>query len=405
MKLLHVMLIIIGTVCRIQSQDSSIIYDKDSIDYIYVFDSDTLKQLNYGYYKPRFHDKRSRLLWLNSQALDSIGIRFSSNPTVFENHLIGPFTNYDDVRAIVNYDVSNQKINIDYNPIVQLNNSQYPYAMKYQSNTQSTILASIKDGVISEVADLSSVLGVQEPPGIPEEVQKIILLSDENLLVETAYCDGGCYWFNYHKVVAGQVVEESFNEFRLAGLYQVSNESDFFRINFYFSHSDRDFLLAGINYSKLPPNTDLIFSKDLADTTHIIKKHESWEIIGENIQQSMNQFFYMRSRLDNGEKVIVRNRIDKRFEKIAYQIFTDQLLPKDRFKDFDEEQLGILKNFVFAKHNYAFNSDFYQAYFNLFDFYNNEAKRATRTKNMEGLLTKADLQNLEIINKALKKFE
>ncbi|MBL6445366.1 YARHG domain-containing protein [Fulvivirga sp. 29W222] len=56
----------------------------------------------------------------------------------------------------------------------------------------------------------------------------------------------------------------------------------------------------------------------------------------------------------------------------------------------NEEDLSILKNVVFAKHNYGFSSEFYQAYFNLFHFYNTDEKRKNRTKDILGLLTKSD---------------
>ena len=107
--------------------------------------------------------------------------------------------------------------------------------------------------------------------------------------------------------------------------------------------------------------------------------------------------------LDNGNKVFVPYKFTLPLERSLYKLYNDQEILKEDLSQFGEYELSILKNFIFAKHNYGFNSDFYQAYFNLFEFYNDEKKRASRTKNMDGLLTEADTRNLEVINKALKK--
>ena len=237
-----------------------------------------------------------------------------------------------------------------------------------------------------------------------DQIWSLTEVNDNTVIVEGCPWDGGCSYYRYFYASSDTLYELSFNNLKTDIQTRSAKEEDF-RINFYFSHYDYDFLMAAVDYGNLPGNTDLIFSKDLEDITHSIKKHQPWKIMGENIQGGKNQFFYLRSQLDNKEKVIVSYKLDKAFEKVAYQMFKGHLIYKDQVKPLNAEQLGILKNLVFAKYNYAFSTDFYQAYFNLFEFYNDEKMRASRTKNMNGLLTEADTKNLEVIDKALKKYD
>lgn len=97
------------------------------------------------------------------------------------------------------------------------------------------------------------------------------------------------------------------------------------------------------------------------------------------------------------------------FEKALYAIYHNQELSQalydSEFRQLDYHQLSILKNMVFAKHNYAFDSEFYQAFFNLFDFYDSEENRKNRTKDINKNLSYHDVQNLEKIKQALKRLE
>ena len=63
---------------------------------------------------------------------------------------------------------------------------------------------------------------------------------------------------------------------------------------------------------------------------------------------------------------------------------------------FDEWELHKLRNMIFSKHGYQFKSEYLQAFYNLFDFYNH----ITKTNNVNALLTPADNKNLELIRQA-----
>lgn len=114
----------------------------------------------------------------------------------------------------------------------------------------------------------------------------------------------------------------------------------------------------------------------------------------------------LKSKYDGLQHVTFNYIPDYIFEKALYAIYHNQELSQalydSEFRQLDYYQLSILKNMVFAKHNYAFDSEFYQAFFNLFEFYDSEEKRKSRTKDINKKLTYSDSQNLEKIRQALR---
>lgn len=379
-----------------------LIHDADSLDYFFVSNTDTLYQVNIAHYAPRKKRERDRLFYLNSVLFDSTGINFRYNPYRYETTFRGYQVNsFDYIYKIYSFKIGQSLDRIMETP------KYVPMSYHFGVNPDSSknIYSIKKLGEVDLFASLEPYLSYIEVYRSSEEIWKIHELSKDKILCESCAWGGGCTLYRYF-VIRKDVVEEiNFNQLRQPYKNRFEPQYEDFRVNFYFSHYDYNFLMAAIDYGNLPANTDLLFSEDLEDTTHVIKKHQTWEIMGENIQQSENQYFYLRSRLDGGEEVIVSYKMDKAFEKVAYQIFKGHLISKDQVKTFNKEQLGILKNLAFAKYNYAFNSDFYQAYFNLFEFYNDEKERASRTKDMTGLLTGADTKNLQVIRKALEKFD
>ncbi|GAB5525290.1 MAG: hypothetical protein Roseis2KO_31620 [Roseivirga sp.] len=95
-------------------------------------------------------------------------------------------------------------------------------------------------------------------------------------------------------------------------------------------------------------------------------------------------------------------KFDSHLWHLIDQVFNDRPLYKSDIQKLDFYQLSILKNSVFAKHNYQFNSDFYKAYFSLFAFYANAEAGKTRTKNVNALLTENDQSNLKLIFSAIQ---
>ena len=62
---------------------------------------------------------------------------------------------------------------------------------------------------------------------------------------------------------------------------------------------------------------------------------------------------------------------DYRLEKTLYAVYHNQALTYSDLESLSKQQLQLAKNMIFARHNYQFKNPYYQAFFNLFDFYNN----------------------------------
>jgi hypothetical protein len=89
-------------------------------------------------------------------------------------------------------------------------------------------------------------------------------------------------------------------------------------------------------------------------------------------------------------------------EKALYEIYENIELKAEDLKQFDAFDLRILRNMIFAKHNYAFTNKFLQAYFNLYSFYGYKDNRLT---SVSKLLTPQDGKNLELIRQAEEKMK
>jgi hypothetical protein len=104
-----------------------------------------------------------------------------------------------------------------------------------------------------------------------------------------------------------------------------------------------------------------------------------------------------RNPLDN--YVWVACKFSLTFDKALYDIYYNTLLEKTTIETFDKWELNKLRNMIFAKHGYQFQSEYLQAFFNLFDFYNNIKK----TSDVNALLTPIDKKNLKLIQDAESK--
>jgi len=89
-------------------------------------------------------------------------------------------------------------------------------------------------------------------------------------------------------------------------------------------------------------------------------------------------------------------------EKAIYEIYENIELTAQDLQRFDAFDLRLLRNMIFAKHNYAFKDKFLQAYFNLYSFYGYQTNRLT---DVSKLLTPTDKKNLTLIQQVSKQKE
>ncbi|MDR2848579.1 MAG: YARHG domain-containing protein [Bacteroidales bacterium] len=119
----------------------------------------------------------------------------------------------------------------------------------------------------------------------------------------------------------------------------------------------------------------------------------------------LDSYYYLTSEIDNPVRrngkhgVWIPCRFTLPFDLCLYKIYNNQILTKGEIVGFDQWELHKLKNMIFAKHNYQFESHYLQAFYNIFQFYNNG--KWNRVKEVNHLLTVEDKTNLKIINSAL----
>jgi hypothetical protein len=121
-------------------------------------------------------------------------------------------------------------------------------------------------------------------------------------------------------------------------------------------------------------------------------------------------FFWFKSNLDKivrfkPQLVLVSYRPIVEVQFNLFRIYNDSLVNKNDLTILNKDDLLLLKNMVFAKHNYKFDIEYYQAFFNLFRFYNSDRDRQKRTKEVNHLLTEMDKKNLQLIDFALSKLK
>lgn len=145
-----------------------------------------------------------------------------------------------------------------------------------------------------------------------------------------------------------------------------------------------------------------VFDSNITSFGQVLAKSRESLIGSSNVVGKSTVFFL--GKLEDGTKKIIETPMSFELEQLLYKVFEDIEIEID-YDELSKFELGIIKNMIFAKHNYSFSNPYYQVYFNLFEFYNDEKNRSRRTKDLTGLLTKADKANLDVIKEALKKYE
>ena len=78
----------------------------------------------------------------------------------------------------------------------------------------------------------------------------------------------------------------------------------------------------------------------------------------------------------------------------------NELLVENDINQLNSYFYPLLKNFIYAKYNYGFENEYYQAFYNLFGFY--RKGRTERKKKVDKLFNKADKANLKLILAKIK---
>jgi hypothetical protein len=165
----------------------------------------------------------------------------------------------------------------------------------------------------------------------------------------------------------------------------------------------------GIRYYDLSGNYVFLTEHILTSDFHIFSKrlYQRYnDIYGLVIMKGEIKQLILYSCLDSkdnetdGNNVLIPFIPNPYREKALYEIYENIELKAEDLKQLDAFDLRILRNMIFAKHNYAFKDKFLQAYFNLYGFYGYDEKQKSRVTDINKLLTPADNKNLELIRQA-----
>jgi len=219
-----------------------------------------------------------------------------------------------------------------------------------------------------------------------EGITDVIVFSNRNTLIKFRSCYNTFIECESPKLYHFDIMENH--------LTQISNDSISLRgaNRLYFPTIDGNAFLQN-EYGNL-----FLINKDLKEFNSLnrFKNLIGWNYkdgrqVSYNYISELDKKKYVRGNTYN--KVIVPYKLTLGLEDSFYRIYYDQKLDKEIVKGFGLYEWSILKNFLFAKHNYGFSKPFYQAYFNLFEFYRNKEMRENRTKDVNDKLTETDKQN------------
>jgi hypothetical protein len=137
------------------------------------------------------------------------------------------------------------------------------------------------------------------------------------------------------------------------------------------------------------------------------RKIYDWMSKGFVYKGNKREWLCITSEVDSTKSILddvfFKIKIKYSLEKCFYDIYYNQVLSKNDLIKFDKYELLLVKNFIFAKHNYKFKMRFFQAYFNTFVFYSDKKKKSSRVTDVNKLLTQSDKKNLQIINAVIGK--
>jgi len=390
----------------ISSQTIDSLYQRtypDALDYIGLFDSNILKQ---------FHENtKNRFLYLNNQNIDSSGIKIYAFPKYFKDTIliIGIDTKKVQGVYILNrYKLFMVSIGEIFqegfsNNLIVVENFNSIYSYKIPELTTFLILnLAEKLGIKSKWIDDNSMIVADE-----------FWINDERLYFNYASCPVSCsdykhYIFNRSD---GSLKELKFlkskkklanDEFTCLELVDASHKHV---LGFSSRSLDSNLIGRWLFNDTLKRITKLLSM----NSSSFIKgpegkyKYEPPIIAGYNFLKNSVSGINYRNELDNRANVIVPYKFSVPQELAMVKVYDDSLLTREEVSVFGKYELSILRNLIFAKHNFKFDSDYWQAYFNLFEFYRSEEKRKSRTKEVEKLFTSTDKKNIDMIRKEEKK--
>jgi hypothetical protein len=389
---------------RTQSIDS--LYKRtysDDLDYLGLFDNNVLKQLHQSI--------KDQYLFFNSQNIDTCGIRIYTFPKYLNDTILIVGIDKKNIQTIY-FLKNNCLLKISEGEIFQHGFSSNLIVLK---NSAIIYLYNISEKSETEILNISERLKFRQK--WLEDNQMTITdefwIDNEKLFFSFASCPVSCsdyrhYLFNKTTLELKELKflksnkKSAIDEFTCFEMID-SNHKKLFG---YTSHSLDSNIIGRWLFNDTLKRVTKLVSMNQSSMIEAPEGHFDYEspiIAGYDYQNKSLLGINYRSDLDNKFNVIVPYKFSIAQELAMLKVYYDSLLTQKEVSSFGKYELSVLRNLIFAKHNYKFESEFWQAYFNLFEFCRSDEKRKSRNREVEKLFTGVDRKNLELIKKAEKK--
>jgi hypothetical protein len=374
---------------------------------------------------------KDKQLFINGLPVDTIGFKLMGNPFVYQGKIYFNAKCSNDIKKML-YSIQDRVI------------TAFDYQFVYGD---AQMISYIEDWLFGKIYTFDVETGSQKvlvdfwdiveksvwgdgKERSDENFEQIFFLNKDNVYVTLCY-DDGSYGDHYctkirhfiagknnrmditkkitpiHRLGIGEILENYKSEMQLA-----STDGKYIKetcyVDMYNSEIKKSFR----------KNISRIFDDQFNYIDEILPMFNI-EINGVNIQKNVLRNYFLETSIDAKDstvkviggyadkRVIIPYVFDPVLEIAMYKAYENSLLAQNDIKDFGKYELGILRNLIFAKYNYVFSSEFYQAYFNLYEFYGNKDARKSRVKNVNDKLTETDKANIKLIqdaeNKLIKK--
>lgn len=378
------------------------IIKQNDIEYFSIINGDTIVQKKIdNVLRRKKADKKLSYVYINSEPIDSTGISFTSYPFLIGNELCFYQGKQDNI-----YGYSKKHgLNVIFEGISNL--THYKNYITTRLDSEILLITSTSGGSKKELNFQGLIDKEVKLGGDFESLESYYKINENEYALIKATCNISCW--NYKLYKYDLIKKES----KIIEWVSKGEETPGVKCGILMNNNKKThFLTYIINSKDNDKNGEWILDENLKPISKTLSKHQI-RFDGYNINLNKNYDFpkvagihydnnrlncyYLSVTLDNKNVVLIPFELNINLELSIYKAYNNSALTKEDIKGFGEYELGILRNLIFAKHNYDFSSEFYQAYFNLYAFYNAPEMRNARTKNVNENLTAADKTNLELI--------
>jgi hypothetical protein len=343
-------------------------------------------------------------IYLNNLPIDSSGIQARSNPTFIDGKIFFNANCLENDLSIKQYNIRKIYYTIEDNSI-----HFFDYEFYYDNNyKQYYVIDSLywrllvinpltrSRSLFMDFFNYGEIETIEGKSYPLLAISKIFFLNSDKALIQLCLLGNfeGCIGYKYY-------LGESDNMHEVTNMIKPNYNTE--KYQEYYSEIDfsaKQYLRERLEIrgKKFADNIMMnrLFDDNLKYISNVLVLNRP-VVLGVNIKNKELQNHFLRSFLNNGVKVIIPYKFIPELDLAMYKAYNNNTLTREDLKGFGKYELDILRNLIFAKYNYDFSSEFYQAYFNLYAFYNTPEMRNSRTKDINGKLTGADKANLELI--------